>query len=124
MTDLQKLTEKEEEVMRHYWEHGMMTVREVVDCYDEPRPHFNTISTYVHILENKGYLQRQKRGSALCYVPSITLDQYRKVAVKGVISRFFGNSYLNFVSAFVNEQNISVDELKEIIEMIEKQKAE
>lgn len=123
MTDLQKLTEKEEEVMRHYWRNGLMTVREVVDCYDDPRPHFNTISTYVHILENKGYLHRQKRGAALCFEPAISVDQYRKMAFKGMISRFFDNSYRNVVSAFVKEEAISVDELKEIIEMIEQQKS-
>ncbi|MCM1451536.1 MAG: BlaI/MecI/CopY family transcriptional regulator [Clostridium sp.] len=123
MSEFQKLTEKEEEVMRHYWRKGGMTVREVVDCYDEPRPHFNTVSTYVHILESKGYLKREKRGAALCYIPAISIDEYRRFTLKSVISKFFDDSYRNIISAFVKEEAVSVDELKEIVEMIENQKA-
>ena len=121
METLQKLTEKEEEVMRHYWLHGEMTVREALESYEEPRPHFNTISTYVHILESKGYLRREKRGASLYFMPAVDLDEYRKMAVKGVISRFFNNSYRSIVSAFVKDEAISVDELKEIIDIIERQ---
>jgi len=122
MNELQKLTEKEEEVMRHYWQCGTMTVREVVECYEEPRPHFNTISTYVHILENKGYLRREKRGASLYFSPAVNVDEYRKMAVKGVIRRFFNDSYRSIVSAFVKEEAISVEELREIIDMIERKK--
>lgn len=123
MSEYQKLTEKEEEVMRHYWSKGCMTVREVVDCYDEPRPHFNTISTYVHILETKGYLCREKRGAALHFGPAVSMDEYRKHTVKSLISKFFDDSYKNVVSAFVKEEAISADELREILDMIETQES-
>lgn len=122
MIEFQKLTEKEEEVMRRFWSKGGMTVREAVECYDDPRPHFNTVSTYVHILETKGYLQRERRGASLCYIPAIGIDEYRRHTLKSVISKFFDDSYRNIISAFVKEEALSVDELKEIVEMIEKQK--
>jgi BlaI family penicillinase repressor len=53
---MKKITTKEEEVMNLFWEKGPMFVREMLEFYDEPKPHFNTVSTYVRELEVKGYL--------------------------------------------------------------------
>ena len=46
---MKKLTNKEKEIMTLYWQHGPMFVRELQEHYDEPRPHFNTLSTIVRI---------------------------------------------------------------------------
>lgn len=119
MNSLAKLTEKEEEVMTLFWHHGPMAIRDAVALYSEPRPHFNTISTYVHILERKGYLSRHKSGSLLIYTPLIAMEDYSRQTLKGVIHKFFDNSYLKIVSALVKNENISVDELRELIEMVE-----
>jgi len=122
MTAIPKLTEKEEEVMTIFWQRGTLSIREVVDTYPEPQPHFNTISTYVHILEKKGYLTREKSGNALRYSPAIEMEAYRKSTLTGVIRRFFDNSYMKIVSTFVKDESISVDELKELIKIVESQK--
>lgn len=119
MSSLQKLTEKEEEVMTFFWQNGKLAIRDVVALYPEPQPHFNTISTYVHILEKKGYLNREKKGNALVYCPAVAVEAYRKSTMKGVIRRFFDNSYMKIVSSLVHDEEISVDELKELIKMVE-----
>ena len=51
---MKKLTNKEREVMELYWQHGEMFVRELLEHYEEPRPHFNTLSTIVRRLSVKG----------------------------------------------------------------------
>ena len=122
MSNIQKLTEKEEEVMTLFWNNGKLAIRDAVALYPEPRPHFNTVSTYVHILEKKGYLTREKSGNSLVYSPTVGIEEYRKSTMKGVIRRFFDNSYMKIVSTFVNDDNISVDELKELIRMVEQNK--
>lgn len=122
MSSLQKLTEKEEEVMTFFWQKGKLAIRDVVALYPEPQPHFNTISTYVHILERKGYLSREKAGNSLIYSPAVELDDYRKSTMKGVIRRFFDNSYMKIVSTFVHDEQISVEELKELIKIVEQDK--
>lgn len=122
MSSLQKLTEKEEEVMTFFWQKGKLAIRDVVALYPEPQPHFNTISTYVHILERKGYLSREKAGNSLIYSPAAELDDYRKSTMKGVIRRFFDNSYMKIVSTFVHDEQISVEELKELIKIVEQNK--
>ena len=50
ISDMKRLTTKEKEIMDLYWEHGPMFVKELLEYYDEPRPHFNTLSTTVRIL--------------------------------------------------------------------------
>ena len=120
MNSIPKLTDKEEEVMARFWLKGPLTVREVVAAYDEPQPHFNTISTYVHNLEKKGYLVRNNSGNALLYSPAIARENYRQLTMRGMIRRLFDNSYLKIVSSLVQDEKISVEELKQLIDMVEK----
>ena len=47
---MKRLTTKEKEIMELYWQHGPLFVKELLEYYDEPRPHFNTLSTTVRIL--------------------------------------------------------------------------
>ena len=58
-----KLTKKEEELMQIFWERGPMFVKDIVPLYDEPKPHFNTISTMVRTLESKGFLDHEAFGN-------------------------------------------------------------
>ena len=98
-----------------YWAHGPMFVKELLEYYDEPRPHFNTLSTMVRILEKEGFLDHQ-------YFPLITEAEYGRKSIAGVIKNYFNDSYLSAVSSFVKEEKISVDELRELIQQIEEQK--
>ena len=69
---MKKLTNKEKEIMDLYWEHGPMFVKELLDYYDEPKPHFNTLSTMVRILEKEGFLDHRQFGNTYQYFPLIS----------------------------------------------------
>ena len=122
ISDMKRLTTKEKEIMDLYWEHGPMFVKELLEYYDEPRPHFNTLSTTVRILEKKGILDHKQYGTTYQYYPTVTEKEYGRSSLAGVIKNYFGDSYLSAVSSFVKEEKISVDELKELIEQIEESK--
>ncbi|NCC10257.1 MAG: BlaI/MecI/CopY family transcriptional regulator [Bacteroidia bacterium] len=113
------LTAKEEELMGHFWEKGPLFVKEMVEFYDEPKPHFNTLSTIVRGLEEKGYLSHRSFGNTYQYFPVVSEEEFRKGTLKKVISKYFNNSYLNAVSSLVKEERISVDELKQLIQEVE-----
>ena len=98
--------------MQLIWQHGAMFVRELVALYPDPKPHFNTISTMVRSLEAKGYLAHTAYGNSE--------TEHGGTTIKGAVSRYFENSYLTAVSALVKEEKISVEELKQLIEQIEK----
>lgn len=40
---MKMLTAKEEEIMGYFWEKGPLFVKQLLDFYDEPRPHFNRV---------------------------------------------------------------------------------
>lgn len=121
-TDMKSLTQKEEEIMNHYWEFGDMQIRELQAHYDEPKPHVNTLSTLVKILEDKGFLgHRALTARCFQYFALISREDYRGGTLANVVNKFFGKSYKNAVSALVKDEKISLEELKELIKEVENQ---
>lgn len=118
---MKRLTNKEKEIMDLYWQHGPMFVRELLEHYAEPRPHFNTLSTIVRILEREGFLGHRQLGNAFQYYPLVTEDEYGRTSIAGIIKNYFNDSYLSAVSSFVKEEKISVEELRELLDEIEQQ---
>jgi predicted transcriptional regulator len=119
---MEKLTNKEEEIMRVLWQLKKAFVKEVVAELPDPKPHYNTISTIIRNMEDKGFIEHQAFGKTHQYYPSISKEEYRKKFMQKTIQQYFENSYKNVVSFFAKEEKISVEELKEIITLIEKNK--
>lgn len=119
----QTLTEKEAVIMKMLWERGPMFVREMVEHFDEPRPHFNTVSTQVRILEDKGYVAHEVVGNSHRFYAVAPREDFRNNSLARVIRDYFDNSYKNVVSALASEEKISVEELREIIELMEREKS-
>ena len=117
---MNKLTAKEEEIMGFFWEKGPLFVRQLLEFYKEPRPHFNTLSTIVRGLEEKGFLSHTSYGNTYQYYAVVAADDFKRRTLKGIISKYFNNSYLSVVSSLVKEEKISVDELKQLIDEVEK----
>lgn len=115
----QILTEREAEIMNMLWENGPMFVRELVEKYPEPRPHFNTIATIVRILETKGYVKHEAVGGWHRFSAVARPSDFREKSMAEVVRNFFGNSYKTAVSALAEEEKISLEELKEIVALIE-----
>lgn len=120
---MKQLTDKEEELMRIFWERGAMYVRDIVDSYPEPKPHFNTISTFVRLLESKGFLTHTKTGNTYLYSPAITRDDYSRSALRSVVDRYFGASISGVVSALFKDENLSDTEIRSLIEQVVSQKS-
>ena len=119
---MHKLTNKEEEVMIILWRLKKAFVKEVMAEIEGDKPHYNTLSTIVRNLEEKKYVSYEAFGNTHRYFPLISLEEYRKRFVNSKLAGYFDNSYKNMVSFFAKEEKISVDELKEIIDLIEKEK--
>ena len=113
------LTVKEEELMGYFWEKGPLFVKEMLAFYEEPKPHFNTLSTIVRGLEDKGLLAHHTFGNTYQYYPVVSEEDFRKGTLRNVISKYFNNSYLSAVSSLVKEEDISLDELKQLIQEVE-----
>ncbi len=115
----QMITEKELVLMQMLWEHGPLFVRQMVDLYADPKPHFNTLSTTVRILEEKGHVGHEVFGPSHRYYAIAKKEDFRKKTLARLVRDYFNDSYKNAVSALVEEEKVSVDELREIIDLIE-----
>lgn len=118
--DMQKLTNKEEEIMQVLWKLEKAFVKDVLAEIKEDKPHYNTLSTIIRNLEDKGYVGYNAFGKTHQYYPIISKEAYKERFMNAAIENYFNNSYKNVVSFFAKEEKISVDELKEIIALIEK----
>jgi len=113
---MQKLTNKEEEIMHILWKLKKAFVKEVMAEITDDQPHYNTLSTIIRNLEDKGYVSHNAYGNTHQYFPIIALEDYRKEFMNTAIENYFNNSYKNMVSFFAEEDKISAQELREIIE--------
>lgn len=119
---MEKLTNKEEQIMQILWQLKKGFVKDVLAKMPKPRPHYNTISTMIRNLEEKGYIHHKAYGKTHEYFPLIQKEDFRKTHITNTISNYFENSYKNAVSFFAKEEKISIEELKEIISIIEHKK--
>ncbi|MCZ8089884.1 MAG: BlaI/MecI/CopY family transcriptional regulator [Flavobacterium sp.] len=119
---MQKLTNKEEEIMQILWKLKKAFVKEVLAEITEDQPHYNTLSTIIRNLEEKGFVGHNAFGNTHQYFPIVQMEDYRKRFMNTAIENYFDSSYKNLVSFFAEEEKISADELREILEIIEKRK--
>lgn len=119
---MKTLTKAEEQVMQVLWKLRKAFLRDIVEEMPNPKPHQNTVATILKILVEKEFagitvLGRQHQYSAL-----ISKDEYSKRTIKQMVKGYFDGSFSNIVSFMVKENNISVEELEQILNQIKKQK--
>lgn len=114
-----QLTPREEELMRLLWEHEPILISRLIEFYPEPKPHFNTVSTVMKRLEAKGFVSHNEVGGSYQYFSTVKKEKFRNKSFGDFIKNYFGGSYYGAVSALVEEDKISVDELKELLELVE-----
>jgi BlaI family penicillinase repressor len=113
-----KLAKREEQIMKVFWDLKKAFIRDVIPHLPDPKPHYNSVATMVKILEEKGFLDHETVGNIYCYFPVISREEYQKHAMKDIVSQYFDNSYPRMLAFFAKEQNLSEDQLKEIIKLI------
>ncbi|HEY2721156.1 MAG TPA: BlaI/MecI/CopY family transcriptional regulator [Chitinophagaceae bacterium] len=118
-----KLANREEQIMQVYWNLGKAFIKEVIPHLSDPKPHYNSVATMVKILEEKGFLDHEAVGNLYRYFPIVTKEDYQKHAMKDIVSKYFNNSYPRMLAFFAKEQNLSEDELYNILEMIKSNKS-
>ena len=83
---------------------------------------YTTVASIVKNLERKGYVTSKRVGNTYQYTPAIRENEYKRHFMSSVVRNYFENSYKEMVSFFAKDQKLSTDDLKDIIELIEKGK--
>ena len=84
--------------------------------------HINTVSTQVRLLESNGFLDHRKEGTGFRYFYKVEWQEYNEAFGGNPLTRCLRNSYIKAVSALVKDDKITVDELRELIDLIDSEK--
>ncbi len=118
---MKQLTKAEEQIMQLLWDLKKAYVREILEKLPEPKPAYNTVSTIIRILEKKGFVGYTSFGKSHEYYPLVSKGSYRKSYFQGFVENYFGNSYKALTSFFANEQDLSIEELEELRNYLDKE---
>ena len=117
---MQKLTKAEEQIMHLIWTHGTTTVSQLIEHMQGAKPPHSTISSLFRKLEKKSYLGYKAYGRTYEYFPLITKKEYSRFSISGLIKNYFSGSINEMVSFIVEENDLSLEDLAEIVNKLEK----
>ncbi len=106
------LTSAEENLMKLFWKLQSFYLKDVMEQHAEPKPHQNTVSTYLKILVEKGYLSTEKEGRIFKYSVIVPFDDYKKFLLKELSHNFFNDSGKEILEFLFNENLISQNDLR------------
>jgi BlaI family transcriptional regulator, penicillinase repressor len=116
---MRDLTKAEEQVMQVLWKIKKGFVKDILEHFDEPRPAYNTVSTIVRILQEKGFVTHRAYGRTHEYYPLVTKSEYSKSHLSTFVNDYFSNSFEKMVSFFAKEKSISLQEMEEIMKIMD-----
>ena len=116
----QELTKAELEMMQVIWDKEKVLVHDILDVLPEPKPAYNTVSTIVRILEQKGFVGHKAYGRTYEYFALVSKEEYTERYMATVLDNFFDGSLSRLVSFFSKQESISAGEQAEIIKMLNK----
>jgi predicted transcriptional regulator len=116
---MRELTRAEEQVMQVLWKIKKGFVKDVLEHFEDPKPAYNTVSTIIRILQEKGFVSHKAFGRTHEYYPVISKDEYSKSHLNSFVNNYFSNSFGKMVSFFAREQEISVKDMEQIMKIMD-----
>ena len=116
---MKKLTKRETQIMQIIWKLKEAVIRDIVDAFPEPKPHYNTVATLVKILVKKGELKSVMIGNTHQYSPAQDFDEYRDEHIGDIKEKFFDNSLPKMMAHFAKKESLTDEEREELIRIIQ-----
>ena len=116
---MKELTKAEEQVMQILWRLKKGFVKDLLAEMTAPKPAYNTVSTIVRILEKKGFVSHKAYGKTHEYFPVIEKDKYKTFYLKNFVGNYFGGSFNNLVSFFAKSNDLSINEIEELLKHVD-----
>ena len=108
--------------MHLVWETGRGTVSDLLEKMEDPKPPHSTVSSVVRILEKKGFVGHKVYGKTHEYFPLVEKAAYGKRSLTDVLRNYFDGSVSRLVSHLAQEEQLSKEELDELLRQIEGRK--
>ncbi len=115
---MKQLTKAEEDIMKILWDLGEGSSLSILEKFPEPKPAYNTVSTIVRILEDKGFVTYRKEGRIHIYVPVVKKNDYSNQSITKLLDGYFQGSFKSMVSFFIKKNDISIEEMEKVMKEI------
>jgi len=122
MSAFKPLTKAEEQIMQALWDIEQGFTKDIIDAMPGSKPHYNTVSTMLRILQEKAFVSSESVGKSLLFKPLLRREEYSKQSMAQFVKGYFNGSFSNMLSFFAKEKNITVSELEEILKEVKKSK--
>ena len=121
---MKKLTTAEEQIMQVLWQLEKAFVKDIVkelpiDEKTGKGPAYNTVSTIIRILENKGFVSHKAYGKTHEYFPVISKETYSNMFLKNFMTDYFSGSFQKMVSFFVKQNDVDISEMEQLMKHLE-----
>ena len=111
------LTPAEEDIMTSLWKLDCAYMRDVMAALPEPKPHQNTVSTYLKILTEKEFLKTQKEGRIFKYQVIIPFEDYQNFKLKQLLENYFYKNPKNLIERLIELDIITPKDLYSLFEV-------
>ena len=118
---MNQLSKTEEQLMEYIWKLEKVFMKDLIDCYSDPKPASTTIATLLKRMQDKGFVGYRLFGNSREYYPLVEKSVYFSVYVKGMIKNFFGNSALQFASFFTSTSEMTEAELEDLKNIVQQE---
>jgi BlaI family transcriptional regulator, penicillinase repressor len=116
---MQKLTKAEEEIMRFIWQLERGTVSQMLHLMPKPAPPQSTVSSFVRLLEKKGFVGHEAYGKTHVYFPIISKEKYGHRSLGDLMRDYFDGSASRLVSHLMTDEKISEKDRAELLEKLQ-----
>jgi len=112
---MKELTKAEEQIMQVVWAHDQLFIKDIVDQMPSPKPAYNTVGTFLKILEAKGFVSRVKIGNTFAYSASVKKKDYTQSFLNGFLRNYFEGSAEKLLSFMVEEKKLNIKQVEDLI---------
>lgn len=116
---MNKLTNAEVQVMEYIWQKGSVFMKELLECFPEPRPAATTVATLLKRMQEKEFVGYKTYGNSREYYPLVAKEAYFSHHVGEMIRNYFDDSSLQFASFFARSGKLSKRELESLRNLID-----
>ena len=114
-----KLSKSEEQLMEFIWQKEKAFMKDLIDCFPEPKPASTTVATLLKRMIEKKAIGYNQMGNSREYYPLIKKSEYFSKRVHTMIKDYFDESVIQFASFFTKETKLTKEQLEQLRKLID-----
>lgn len=116
-----RISEAETQVMRVLWERSPLTASQIIETLSgqvEWKP--KTVKTLIARLVSKQVVGFERDGKAYRYRPLVRREAFHTAQRKSFLRRFYGGALKPMLAAFIEEEELTPDEIAELRKLLDR----